>query len=78
VNVFLKERLQNSRFKNVDEVLWERSVLLRSSEAPIPGIVFEARENEMAQILDKSDFKTSKGWLKHFKNQTRHLPEPFI
>jgi hypothetical protein len=43
-------------------------VLLRSREVPIPGIIFEAKENEMAQILDKIDFKASNEWLKHFKN----------
>jgi hypothetical protein len=67
VNVFLKERLQNTKFKDVDVILWERSVLLRSREVAIQGIVFEVKGNEMVQTLDNSDFKASKGWLKHFK-----------
>jgi hypothetical protein len=48
---------------------------LRSREVPIPGIILEAKENKMAQILDKIDLKASNEWLEHFKNQTQHFKE---
>lgn len=47
---------------------------MRSREVPISGIIVEARENEMAQILDETDFKASIGWLEHFKKQTHRFP----
>jgi hypothetical protein len=69
MNVFLKERLQKTESEHVDDFLWERRVPLSSREVPVS----RARENEMAQILDKIDFKASNGWLEHFKNQTQRF-----
>jgi hypothetical protein len=46
---------------------------LRSREVPISGIILDARENKMAQILNKTDFKASNRLLEHIKNQAQRF-----
>ena len=68
-NVLIKERLRESNYKRVDDVVFKWFLSKRSQDIPIDGVFIKEKALQYAKELGFNEFQASDGWLRRWRER---------